>query len=80
VPEAGNTTPGVPGWGTGEVSLPISQVSENIMREASETERSMDLGMNMLTRVRRFSKYVVVFSMAAAVERRLREQMRFGIR
>jgi hypothetical protein len=36
--------------------------------------------MNMLMRVRRFSKYVVVFSMAAAVDRRLREQMRLGIR
>jgi hypothetical protein len=34
----------------------------------------------MSMRVRRFSKYVVVFSMAAAVDRRLREQMRLGIR
>jgi hypothetical protein len=35
--------------------------------------------MNMLILVRRFSRYVVVFSIVAAVERRFREQMRFGI-
>jgi hypothetical protein len=36
--------------------------------------------MNILIRVLRFSRKVVVFSMAAAVERRLREAILSGIR
>jgi len=57
-----------------------SQESGKREREASVTERSRDLGMNMFIRVRKFSRNVVVFSIRAAVLIRLREQMRVGIR
>lgn len=62
-----------------QLSGASSQESGNRERAASATERSRDLGRNMLMRVRRFSTKVVVFSMRAAVEMRLREQIRVGI-
>jgi hypothetical protein len=49
------------------------------MWPASETDLSSDFGKNMLTLVRRFSTKEVVFWIWAAVEMRLREQIRSGI-
>jgi hypothetical protein len=48
------------------------------MCAASETDLSSDFGKNILILVRRFSTKEVVFSICAAVEMRLREQMRSG--
>ena len=71
---------GVEEVGTMTSSGDSNQVSENSDRAASVTERSSDFGMNMLILVRRFSAKVVVFSISAAVESRLRVAMRSGMR
>lgn len=57
-----------------------SHSSLKSIKAASETERSRVLGMNMRIRVDMFSKKVVVFSMAAAVEMRLSDATRSGIK
>lgn len=57
-----------------------SQESEKSMCAASERDWSRVLGMNIRMRVSMFSAKVVVFSMAAAVERRFNDAMRVGIK
>jgi hypothetical protein len=71
---------GVEAVGTGQSSGFPSQASLNRERAASVTERSSDLGMNMLILVLRFSTKVVVFSIAAAVDSRFRDAILVGIR
>ena len=66
--------------GTRQSSGFSSHASAKRERAASVTDRSSDLGMNMFILVLKFSTNVVVFSIAAAVERRFREAMRVGIR
>ncbi len=70
---------GVEAVGTRQSSGLTSQASAKRDRAASVIERSRDLGRNMLILVLRFSTKVVVFSIAAAVESRLRDAMRVGI-
>lgn len=79
-PEGGKITLGVEEVGMIVSSGRASHSAENKERAASVTDWSRDLGMNILIRVLRFSRKVVVFSMAAAVERRLREAILSGIR
>jgi len=50
------------------------------LRAASVTERSRDLGTNMLILIAKFSRNEVVFSRRAAVEMRFSDAMRLGIR
>lgn len=79
-PDGGRITLGVEEVGTIVSSGRESQASEKSILAASVTDRSSDLGMNMFMRVFMFSRKVVVFSIAAAVERRFREAIRSGIR
>ena len=53
---------------------------DELLWAASVTERSRDFGINMLILFRRFSRKPMVFSICAAVERRLSVAIRFGIK
>lgn len=56
-----------------------SHEAGNSDKDASRTDRSSGFGTNIITLVRKFSKKLVVFSMKAHVDSKLRLAIRFGM-
>ena len=66
--------------GKGEESGRVSQEGEKRVTEASVMLRSRDFGTNMRMRLWRLARKEEVRSICAAVEIRLRVEMRWGMR